>query len=189
MVALTIIMTSISSAVGLVQSSITASRIGGSQIIAGNLAREGMEVVRSLRDSNWLRGESFETGLIDASVKTGRPFFDRAQGLWTFQFTAAPMSPSDPLATLYLTQDGIYVHADAPSGNDLAAPYRRVVTLNHVCRHNATGVERVETGDTAVCLLGVETLAALDVISTVQWNGLTGRQRDTVAQERLYDWR
>src|SRR5262245_35142172 len=78
MVALTIIITSISSALALVQSSITASRVGGSQIIAANLAREGIEVVRSLRDGNWLSGNGFDEGLRDAAVKTARPIFDRA---------------------------------------------------------------------------------------------------------------
>src|SRR5688500_13720998 len=83
MVAISVMITAISSSLALIQSSITATRIGGQQIVAANLAREGLEVVRGLRDTNWLKGQSFQVGLIDVSGrKPARPVLDVQDGEW-----------------------------------------------------------------------------------------------------------
>ena len=42
----------------------TASSIQNN-LIAANLAQEGVEVVRSLRDANWFNGQPFDSGLIN----------------------------------------------------------------------------------------------------------------------------
>lgn len=185
MVALTIIVTSVSSSLALVQASLTSSRISGSEIIAANLSREGIEVVRSIRDSNWLRGESFKVGLVSGTDKDARPFLDTATGGWTLDFT--PVTLSDTLSTLYLLADGTYVHADAAPIGRGASQYRRVVTLNHICRDDSTGAERIVIGS-ALCG-GAETLVGLAVSSRVSFVGLSGGRRTVSAEERIYDWR
>lgn len=185
MVALTIIVTSVSSSLALVQASLTSTRISGSQIIAANLAREGLEVVRSIRDSNWLKGQSFQVGLVSGVDKAARPFIDRATGAWTMDFT--PVTTDDDASALYLFVDGMYVQATLPPAGSRASQYRRVVTLDHICRNDATGVETVVTG-TDVCS-GIETLVGLAVESRVTYIGLSGNRRTVSAEERLYDWR
>ena len=47
----------------LVITSIQAGRKGSDKIIATNLAREGIEIVRNIRDSNWLSGNSWNERL------------------------------------------------------------------------------------------------------------------------------
>lgn len=53
--AIGIIMTATIGATTLVVSTITSGRTSQDKIIAANLAREGLEVVRGTRDSNWLQ--------------------------------------------------------------------------------------------------------------------------------------
>jgi hypothetical protein len=184
MIAITIIVSSVSSSLALVQSSITASTIGGTHVVAANLAREGAEVARSVRDSNWLKGQSFQVGLTDAGGKAARPFLNTATGAWSFSF--APTSLSSPSSAVYLDRDGIYVQADGlPAGGTLS-PYSRVVTLNHVCRDNGTGEERIVTSGSC---LGTETLVALDAVSEVRWRAIGGAQQTVTVESRLYDWR
>lgn len=186
MIAITVIVTSVSSSLALIQSSITATRIGGAQVTAANLAREGMEVVRAMRDTNWLLSQSFQVGLVDAGgVKDVRPLLDLQNGGWTLSFD--PTSLSDANAALYVTQEGVYVQADAQPSGSAVSPYARVVTIDHVCRENTTGVERV-VGGTDTCTLA-ETLVALDVRSTVRWRGVSGQFQTLTVEERLYDWR
>ncbi len=48
-----------------------AIRVSEDRLIAGDLAREGIEIVRSIRDSNWLQASSWTSGLGDASVLNG----------------------------------------------------------------------------------------------------------------------
>ena len=52
-----IIATSLVVAVTLAVSNLSAAQANSDRILAGQLAREGIEVVRNIRDSNWLRRE------------------------------------------------------------------------------------------------------------------------------------
>ena len=186
MVAITVIVSSISSSLALVQSSITATSNGGVQVTAANLAREGMEVARALRDTNWLKSQSFQVGLVDASgQKTARPILDTANGTWSLSFAATSLT--DANATVYLTTDGVYLQADAQPSGSVVSPYTRVLTLQHLCRENLTGAERAVGGD--VTCLGSETLVGLLVDSTVRWRGVSGVFQTLTVEERLYDWR
>lgn len=186
MVAITIIISSVSSAMALVQSSITATTKGGAQVVAANLAREGVEVVRAARDTNWLKSQSFQVGLVDAGgVKTMRPLLDLSNGSWTV--SAAPTSLTAANAAVYLTAEGVYVQADAQPTGSSVSPYKRVLTLLPLCRDDSTGVER-SVGGVSTCL-PTETLVGLSVGSTVAWNGAGGARQTLTVDERLYDWR
>ena len=186
MVAITVIITAISSSLALIQSSITATRIGGMQVVAANLAREGLEVVRATRDTNWLKSRSFDVGLVDAGGnKTARPILDLENGGWTVSFASTALSAAN--AAVYVTTSGVYRQADTPPADGAVSPYARVLTLLHICRDDGTGDERL-VGSTASCL-GSETLAGLAVSSTVGWKGVAGRQQTLTAEERFYDWR
>lgn len=67
--------------IGLVPAFIQASHavtLAGSvrnSLIASNLAQEGAEAVRAIRDANWLAGDSFDTGL-DSCAGGCRVAFD-----------------------------------------------------------------------------------------------------------------
>lgn len=186
MVAITVLITSIASALALVQSSITASRIGGAQIVAANLAREGLEVVRSVRDSNWLRSQSFQVGLIDGSGnKTARPILDLEDGTWSLSFAAT--SFSNPNSAVYLTTSGAFVQADTQPPGSTVTPYSRAVGIQHLCRDLSTGVERI-VADTSTCLVS-EQLVGLAVASHVRYQSVGGNFRILTVEERLYDWR
>lgn len=186
MVAITIIISSISSSLALVQSSITATSNGGTQVTAANLAREGMEVTRALRDTNWLKSQSFQVGLVDAGGnKTARPLLDTASGNWSLSFASTTLTSAN--AAVYLTSDGLYLQADAQPSGSVVSPYTRILTLLHLCRDNATGAERA-VGSTSTCL-GSETLVGLLVDSTVRWRGVGGKFQTLTVEERLYDWR
>lgn len=186
MVAITVIITAISSSLALIQSSITATRIGGMQVVAANLAREGLEVVRAVRDTNWLMSRSFQVGLVDAGGnKTARPILDMENGGWTLSFE--PTSLSSANAAIYITAAGVYHQTDSQPASSALSQYSRALTLQHVCRDDGTGIERL-VGSTASCL-GSETLAGLAVFSTVRWKGVAGRDQTLTAEERFYDWR
>jgi phospholipase/lecithinase/hemolysin len=185
MVAMTIIITAVSSSLALVQSSIVATRIGGSQVVAANLAREGIEVVRAKRDSNWLAGQSFQVGLTDPASKVARISLDPATANWSIGF--GNWTIASPEAALRLTTAGLFVRPeDGPS----AAPtlYSRVVEIDYLCRNQGTGAERIEAGASATCT-SVETLVGLALKSTVSYVSVAGSKRNLILEERLYDWR
>ena len=187
MVAITVIITAISSSLALIQSSITATRVGGMQVVAANLAREGLEVVRALRDTNWLKSESFQVGLVDPSGnKTARPILDAENGGWSLSFDPTSLTAAN--AAIYVTPVGVYRQADLQPTGSTVSPYTRTLTLQHICRDDGTGIERL-VGSEATCLPGSETFAGLAVLSTVRWRGVAGGFQTLTAEERFYDWR
>ena len=184
MVAITIIVSSISSSLALVQSSITASRIGGTHVVAANLAREGLEVARSIRDTNWLSGRSFQVGLVDPAGKTAKPALDRSTGTWSLRFGVLTLG--DAGTATYLGADGVYVQADVQPAGSAVSPYFRLLTLDFICRDDAGGAERIVADGSC---LGTETLAGLAVSSAIQWVTVAGSSQTLTAEERFYDWR
>lgn len=63
LIAIFILTIGITGAVSLITYSISSVAIAKSQVIATNLAQEGIELVRSIRDSNWLEDVAWDNGL------------------------------------------------------------------------------------------------------------------------------
>jgi len=51
------------SVVGLISSGLQVASVTKKAVIAANLAQEGIEVVRGIRDGNWIQIESYDNGL------------------------------------------------------------------------------------------------------------------------------
>lgn len=59
MVAISVLIVGISGTVGLISMTISAAATTTSQLKAAYLAQEGIEVVRNIRDSNWVKGDDW----------------------------------------------------------------------------------------------------------------------------------
>lgn len=64
-IAITVIGLVITAATQLTQSSMKIGRSSMNQFIAFHLAEEGLEIVRNMRDSNWLQNTAWRSGLDD----------------------------------------------------------------------------------------------------------------------------
>ena len=82
MIALSVIITGVVSGLTLTSFNLTASFISETRLIAANLAREGLETVRSLRDSNWLAGRPWNEGILNAGFYRFTVNFNPANNLW-----------------------------------------------------------------------------------------------------------
>ena len=63
MVAISVLIVGISGTVGLISMTISAAATTTSQLKAAYLAQEGIEVVRNIRDSNWVKGDGWLTNI------------------------------------------------------------------------------------------------------------------------------
>ena len=63
MVAMFVLIVGISGTVGLIQRTISSAAMSVSQLKAAYLAKEGVEVVRNIRDSNWVRNVDWLTNI------------------------------------------------------------------------------------------------------------------------------
>lgn len=69
MIALVILIIALGPALILTTTALNASTSIKNNMIAANLAQEGVEVVRSIRDENWLRNLAFDNGLSDGTYR------------------------------------------------------------------------------------------------------------------------
>jgi hypothetical protein len=181
-----IIATAVSSALTLVQVSISSERDSEMSIVAGNLAREGVEVVRSIRDSNWLAGNPWDQDLEgESNDHTAVLIFSPSDKNWTLDFSAETIG--DQITKVYRyggnTGDaviGLMVQAAAQPDNTLSTGYSRLVTIDSIC--DLAGTVR-ESG--SAC--GADRIG-LRVRSLVRYN-VAKKIRTIEVEENLYDWR
>jgi hypothetical protein len=124
-VAIAIIVTGISGAVTLTYSNLRSNESSITQIIGANLAREGVEVVRNLRDENWLLGsDNWYDGIrpMPMDFNSGILKFTTSTNIWSIEFRTT-MSPLD--SNLYLDANGVYSH----DNNGVQTQYRRIVEI------------------------------------------------------------
>lgn len=153
-------------------------------------AREGIEVVRMLRDENWIAGRPWNHGIAGGTLaSTAMVEFQPTSGRWELEY--GPFTFNDPETRLVRdeTPVGTFWVQGSVSG-DGATPYRRIVATYPIC-----SVAPVSPGDADRTTLEVDgarcpadTQVGILVRSTVQWTH-AGETRTITAEEELYDWR
>ncbi len=74
--ALGVILTGLLGSLTLIVATVTTGQVVEGQIVAGNLGREGVEVVRQIRDSNWIKIERGESTCGDGDDVCGPEHWD-----------------------------------------------------------------------------------------------------------------
>ena len=162
----------VSAILGLTTANLVGQKESELQIIANNLAREGIEVARNIRDSNWLAAANWDNGLTNLnSQHEGIVEFDSENNTW------AIVPPGDDL--LYLSPDGIYSHA--PTSQSEQSIFHRRLTFYNICQ-DQNGEEEIKSSDCITRKIG------LKIISQVNWSD-RGRQRSVTLEDLLYDWK
>ena len=192
-VAIGILITGIISVVSLSQSNIASSQGVAARLTAINLAREGVEAVRSMRDGNWLKGRTnvtgednaWDSGFSGAGDVTAIAVLNADSLAWTLDF--APASMTDNGTRLRRNQDrGLYRQSrenPIPAG-ELASLYSRLLTIYSICR-NRPGQQ--ETYDNLTCSSGWDKVG-IRVISRVEWQE-RGQAVGLEVEDWLYNWR
>ncbi len=159
-IAVGVIMTSTIGTITLVASTVKAGRSSSSNVTAASLAREGIEAVRSIRDSNWLKIQASEdtdpatsavldqysfAGLFDQTLKrhTAVPAFDQSANSWTTNLldlggVSDPFTkicPSGACAQVYQNAAGMFQSTAAISGASKTG-FTRLAQLNPICRRD-----------------------------------------------------
>jgi len=177
-VALGIIIAALTAGIGLAVSSLIGSEQTLSMVVATNLAREGIEVVRNVRDTNWLTpANTWNAGLTSAADATATTVFNPATGAWTIDFTPNDLAgcTADKSCKLYVGDDYAYTHT--PAGRQ-ETMYSRLLTLNKVC----------QDGQILSECPPINPQIGFEVVSTVFWNE-RGRDHTVVIKEYLYNWK
>ncbi len=181
MVAMAVIIVGLSAAGTVILSNVRLQERSADQVVAANLAREGVELAKAVRDSNWIAGGStaFNEGLSDGTDYTAVPRLDGGAFL-DFDFTPADLSDDTTIMkrSTNAASPGLFVQGTDADGTDTV--FRRLVTLLPICSDGSV----VSEGDDCDVLATV----GVRVRSTVTWTKREG-EKSTTVEDDLYDWR
>lgn len=108
----------------LIQQTLVVASISNSKLTAAYLAQEGMEIVRNIRDNNWLY------------QKRVNPTISWKAGLTTGEYEASYDSQTLNFYTdrnLYINGDnGFYTYIDSPDSNDIQTKFKRKITITEI---------------------------------------------------------
>ncbi len=127
MVAIAIITTGIFSVWTLFLSNFSGEQEARARTVAANLAREGVELVKNVRDSNWLRIDNGEEITWNDGLHGGTAVFaEFLNGPAVLSYE--PDSLDESGAQLFLN-DGFYTHGSSGISTSL----RRLIALTPIC--------------------------------------------------------
>jgi len=177
--AIGILMIAVSAILALTTSNVIGQKESESQIIANNLAREGIEVVRNQRDANWLSGSAWDFGLSGSggglSSLTAIPVFDRAANSWELDFRADTATTVNIFGGVYNQQK----IGEAADGSP--TPFSRLLTIYNICQRS-DGTESVEVD------CGEDNKIGVKVESKVNWIE-RNQPRKVQVEDLLYAWK
>src|SRR3989344_3375008 len=166
-VALGVVLSVLITIAGLVMINVFGQKASESRIIAGNLAREGIEAMRNIRDTVKLQKTSLQDYIQDNDyIPTAHyylPSIDVTNNHWTL---------NSPSCTTFCANNYLYLLNNLyryATGGTLT-PFRRYLIIDPICQNTA----ECATGDTGACELadgaGVCTATiGYRVTSEVQW--------------------
>ncbi|MBU1131852.1 type II secretion system GspH family protein [Patescibacteria group bacterium] len=161
--------------------------------IAVNLARESIEAVRSIRDSNWLKGcpdpsgsncFSWNSGLLPAGNHLAATEFDFLKNEWKVNFKNGTFDEcvDTGRCRLFLNENGVYSLDPATA---VESKFSRGVEINPICSKESS------CGGDGICT-AKETCSAevigLQIVSLVRWQE-NNKWKNARLEERLYNWR
>lgn len=171
--AIAILLVVVIAVLGLSIGNIFGQKANEQQVIANNLARESIEMIRSFRDSNWLSGDSWD-----------KNFEQSGTGIVGVLSSSVDYSGSVPEQLYFDTFFGMYFHSANP-GSSITSPYSRRVEIEFICLPSF-GEEIIRSlGEP--CLIG-ETKIGAKISSIVTWNE-RGENRQVSLEDLIYDWK
>lgn len=128
-----LLITVVLGALGLGIYSVRVGRYSQNQLIAANLAREAIEYVRNVRDTNWLKGQAWDTGLDGCTASSNQWCildFNAATNTWIKTALAVGQNINTcSSAVCELKIDTTYYTYNLTSGGT-SSGFRRVLQIN-----------------------------------------------------------
>jgi Tfp pilus assembly protein PilV len=191
-VALGIIVSGLVGMMNLTISNQTAGEDAEERLIATNLAREGIEVVRAIRDTNWLTCEvvagvlncsAWDKDLVSGTDTTAVPLFNVTNNTWAIDFT--PNDIAHNYARIWRKSAGTaanigtqFQSTEATPTDSVLTAYSRLLELHLICTDKTI----------ATSCAGGNPKIGIRVQSKVQWEA-RGKENDIIVEERLFNWR
>lgn len=199
-IAIGVILIGVVAMITLIIGSVRAGEATKQEVIGLNLAREGLEVVRGVRDDNWLKAEdgdaltNWDSGLTDPGGDTTLiAFFTPQTNMWKLSFLPDTFTDvcGNHLCTQLFLENGAYVQT---AGNTTSAqtetPYYRLMEIQSLCRNvqNVEAPEQTLADGVTICPSGSKKVGAL-ITSRVRYGNASGNGAEYVLSGKIYNWK
>jgi Tfp pilus assembly protein PilV len=185
-IAISVLVVGVVSEISLVSAMVVSRTTAEYETVATNLAREGIEVVRNVRDTNWMNNVAFDTGLF-AQTRYCLSFEPtNSDGNHPNGWRLGTATLSSTLTVMKYTAGpyiGFYTQVctgETAKWTVVATIYTRTVTTQDICSDGSVKAAGVS------CTAGTS-VGAL-ITSLVNWSE-RGRPHSITLVEKIYDWR
>lgn len=162
-IAISVIVVGILAIMSLNMMNSRGNRFNTNYLVGNNLAREGIEVVRNIRDTNWVLGNNWNVGL---AVGKYIAYFDRVTSKWAIKSTTYPLGSG--YTNLYqLTTFNLYIQNTATIASATKTNWSRLITISEI-----------KDGSTVV---------GIKVVSEVLWTE-SGTNKTIKLEDNLFNW-
>lgn len=218
-IAMTVITVGLVAGMSLAISNISTAQNNERRVVAVNLAREGVEAIRNMRDSNWLKVDLNRTYPSDAGGGKQLYSWDSFlsnQGSWytpagrVFTMTYVPgVSPNYNLTAFdtgedcgnddymcgCVTSGACHVNYDPATHlygttSGTTSLFNRIITLQDICYVDSDNREVIMDPSSGCGSVSGANPDRVGIVVTSQVRYPVGRStQDEIARERLYNWR
>lgn len=175
-VALGIIIGGIVGIMNLTLSNQSSSEEAAARLIATNLAREGIELARNKRDSNWLARAVWDEGLENGIDYTAALDFNASTNTWVFDFAVNDIN--DDNARVW-RDNNVYFQTQGVPASGKLTNYRRLLKLDEICQDKSVPAGSCPPQNPKI---GVKAQA---IVSWIHKN----KNNSLILQETMFNWR
>ncbi len=168
---------------GLVVYNLSFSKLSSERLIATNLAQEGIEVVRNIRDSNWLEGNSFDSNIspgLSIPIFTGPGIQKNNDPSDVNKWELANIGGAD-------WKKQVYYDNEIRTLINLKNQFHGQSKFQEVSSNFPDYWEK--TLFTRWIEISYPSFDEIKVISIVEWTDRSGNQNTITLEEHLYDWK
>lgn len=169
---------------GLTTANVRNQTIGSIRLVASNLAREGIELARNVRDTNWVKIEQWDAGLF-GDQDSCSVLNDSMDGFRFVDSCGDENAVFTEPYRIYQQTDGRFVQLEDPGEDVTRTPYFRRIRFNPICQDKNTKAEKIVK---SIGCTGTDEKIGIHILSETGWQGAGGSQSTTIV-EQLYNWR
>ena len=191
-IALAVFSVGIMAAFTLALAGLNSSKDNYARIHAVNLAREGLEMIRNERDSNWLKiNNNTDCNDIQGGIQICSWNENLSTGYYIVDGDGISSLSIDNLDNIntcsncglkYNSTSHLYDHSSYISTN-----LYRAIEIKDICLVDNNEEEKVETVNNS-CNIDTATTIGIEVTSRVYWE-LLGKEHHIDVKEKLYNWK
>ncbi len=170
-------------ATSIVFSNMNLSDRDSDSVVSTNLMREVLELAKNKRDSNWLAGVAFDTGMYSGTDYSATPIWNGIAGTYSFDF--GPNDFSDVKTKIIRSANASaldFLENYQPGYTGATTTFSRIVTFNGICANGSIVGAGVNCGNVGSTKIGIRVMAQIR-------NTRKGVTKDSTMYEDLYDWR